>query len=436
MHFNSQLTTHNSQLTTHNFMVNIRFVILLGVFCVLGIVGMQVYWLSKAWDVREKQFRQEIFISLSEVARKIAILHETSPNINSVEELSPQYFVVNVNTEIDANVLEYYLKTEFQKKNLITNFEYGIYDCATDKVVYGKFVKMNQNDNNITQDKHLPKWDKFNYYFGIRFPQKTGFLLQELNIWLGLSAILGVVVVFFGYAMFVILKQKRLSSLQKDFINTLTHEFKTPISTISLATQTLSKVEILNQPERHLKYVTIIAEENNRLKNQVERVLQLARIEKEEIQLQKENIILDDFLVDFLKNWQEQFEIILELNAQNTTIFADKVHLGNIINTMLDNATKYVNKTPKIIIKTISKTEKNKKIILFSMEDNGIGIAQEHQKHIFDTFYRVPTGNLHNVKGFGLGLSYVKTIVRLHHWEISLKSKLNEGTAIQLRIIN
>ncbi len=183
-----------------------------------------------------------------------------------------------------------------------------------------------------------------------------------------------------------------------------------------------------------MKYVTIIAEENNRLKNQVERVLQLARIEKEEIQLQKENIILDDFLVDFLKNWQEQFDIILDLNAQNIAVFADKVHLGNIINTMLDNATKYINKTPKITIKTNTKD----KIIFFSIEDNGIGIAKEHQKHIFDTFYRVPTGNLHNVKGFGLGLSYVKTIVRLHHWQISLKSKLNEGTniLIQLRMTN
>jgi two-component system, OmpR family, phosphate regulon sensor histidine kinase PhoR len=411
-------------------MVKIRLVILLGVACVLGIVGTQVYWLQNAWNVKERQFQQEAFIALSEVARQIALLNNIVPSINFVQQLSPDYFVVNVNSEIDANVLEYYLKTEFQKKNLFISFEYGIYNCSTDEVVYGKYVQMKQNIEIFPKNQNLPKWEKYNYYFGIRFPEKASFLLQELHIWVGMSAILGVVVVFFGYAMFIILKQKRLSELQKDFINNLTHEFKTPISTISLATQTLLKPEILSQPERHLKYVSIITNENNRLKNQVERVLQLARIEKEEVQLQKEKIQLDDFLQDFLKNWCEQYEIILKLNVPQIAILADKVHFGNVMNTILDNATKYAEKKPSIVVST----QKMDKYAQISIQDNGIGIAPEHQKHIFDRFYRVSTGNIHDIKGFGLGLNYVKMIARLHRWEVFLKSEKNVGTIITLKI--
>jgi two-component system phosphate regulon sensor histidine kinase PhoR len=245
------------------------------------------------------------------------------------------------------------------------------------------------------------------------------------------------VIIFFGYTLFIILKQKRLSEIQKDFINNMTHEFKTPISTIAVATEVLKDPAILNQPERLLNYSSIIEKENSRLKQQVERVLQVARLDKEDFGLKKEILDVHQIIQDAIKNTsmtlqEKQGRIVCDLSAIEREVPVDKLHLTNVIQNLIDNAIKYCKTIPEITIKTTNELKR----LVIEVHDNGIGISAENQKRIFQKFFRVPTGNVHDVKGFGLGLSYVKTIVEVHGGNIKVESELGKGSVFRIYLPN
>jgi two-component system phosphate regulon sensor histidine kinase PhoR len=239
--------------------------------------------------------------------------------------------------------------------------------------------------------------------------------------------VLLVVIFFFVYTLLVILRQRRLSEVQKDFINNMTHEFKTPISTIAISTQVLKDPGIVQFPERLLNYATIIENENQRLKQQVERVLQMARIEKEDLGLKKEKLDFHELINEAVKNKSfqtAQASIQLKLEATTSTTTVDKLHMVNVLYNLLDNAIKYNNRKPEIQLATFT----HNKMLQIEILDNGIGIHKDNLKKIFNRFYRVPTGNLHDVKGFGLGLSYVKRIVEAHAGKILVSSVPEHGS--------
>lgn len=407
----------------------IRLLIILGTLSITGIIAVQAYWVKRAFDLKEQQFRQTVMISLRNVANKISSLYKLSSIENPVSQLSSDYYVANLRIPLDADVLEHCLKEEFKKQNLQTDFEYGIYDCNTDRIVDGAHINSNFEESTALK-KTLPKTDKYLNYFGVRFPSKTSFLAARLDIWVISSLITLVVTAFFGYSMFVILRQKRLSEVQRDFINNMTHEFQTPISTIKVATDVLSQTKIMEQPERLKKYVHIIRQENNRLKNQVESVLNTARMERGKmdlnIELQELHTIIND-VTEGIKAEQED-SLSIELNAARTSIYADRTQLISLIRNLLENAIKYSGKQPSIKIKTENIDDN----LVLSISDNGIGIAKEHQSKIFNKFYRVPTGNTHNVKGFGLGLSYVREIVKAHKWDIKVDSEPGKGSTFTI----
>lgn len=407
----------------------IRLLILLGTLSITGIIAVQAYWVKRAFDLKEQQFRQTVMISLRNVANKISSLYKLSSIENPVSQLSSDYYVANLRIPLDADVLEHYLKEEFKKQNLQTDFEYGIYDCDTDKIMYGAHINSDFEESSALK-KTLPKTDKYLNYFGVRFPSKTSFLAARLDIWVISSLITLVVTAFFGYSMFVILRQKRLSEVQRDFINNMTHEFQTPISTIRVATDVLSQAKIMDQPERLKKYVHIIRQENNRLKNQVESVLNTARMERGKMQLDVQLQELHSIIYDVTEGVKAELEdsLSIELNATRTSIYADRTQLISLIRNLLENAIKYSGKKPCISILT----ENVGDTLVLSISDKGIGIAKEHQSKIFNKFYRVPTGNTHNVKGFGLGLSYVKEIVRAHKWEIKVDSETGKGSTFTI----
>ena len=220
--------------------------------------------MQKAWNIKEKQFNQTIFIGLQNVAEKLSTYSQTEPpNENPVNQLSSNYFVVNTDCIIDVNVLDYYLRTEFDKLNIDTDYEYAVYDCHNDKMVYGNYVSIKGKDNSIEMTTNMPKYSEYVYYFGVNFPSKTNSLTGDMGLWIIFSAILLVSVIFFSYAIFIILRQKRLSELQKDFINNMTHEFKTPISSINISADVISNPEIVNDPERLQNYGGIIKQEES-----------------------------------------------------------------------------------------------------------------------------------------------------------------------------
>jgi two-component system phosphate regulon sensor histidine kinase PhoR len=268
----------------------------------------------------------------------------------------------------------------------------------------------------------------------ISFPDQFGFLLKQIWFTLSSSVFLVVLIIFsFAYAVLTIIRQKKLSEMKNDFINNMTHELKTPISTVSLACEALQDQEISRNESFFNKYVQVINDENNRLGRQVEKVLQMARLEREDFKLNLERLDLHEIVENSIGNIKLQVEkrggnITCDLHASRTNLNSDEVHMTNILNNLLDNANKYSPGEPEINIRTENSGTGIKLII----SDKGIGMSKESMKKIFDKFYRVSTGNIHDVKGFGLGLSYVKTMVQALGGEISVSSTLLKGSRFQL----
>jgi two-component system phosphate regulon sensor histidine kinase PhoR len=413
----------------------IRFIVILGTLCIVGITITQFYWVRRAFDLKEDEFERTVNAALFNVANQIFNINNTpSPAANPVKQVSTNYFIVMVNGDVDASLLEFLLRSEFEKRNIRVDFEYGVYDCSSEKMKYGDYVPLQTAKEKIT-NKKLPAWNHYAYYFGVQFPNREAHLINQLGIWSFSSLVLLVVIIFFAYTLFIILKQKRLSEIQKDFINNMTHEFKTPISTIALSTEVLKNPSIIHHPDRLFNYTDIIEKENSRLKQHVERVLQMARLDKEDFGLKKELLNAEHVIQESIKNSshalnEKNGSVRCEFNATNHQLVADRLHLTNVFNNLIDNAIKYCKGEPAIVITTSSQNGN----IVFVVSDNGIGISAEHHRRIFQKFYRVPTGNVHDVKGFGLGLSYVKTIVEAHRGSIRVESELGKGCTFRMSL--
>lgn len=262
------------------------------------------------------------------------------------------------------------------------------------------------------------------------FPGKNKLLWRSLwpNV-IGMTLFMLIILLSFAYTVNVILRQKKISMMKTDFINNMTHEFKTPIATISLAADSITSPMIVENPDKIKRFATIIKQENKRMNSQVEKVLQMAQIDKNEFSLNMTDINLHEVIQRAVENIGLQVEkkggkAMAVLEAQNPMIKGDLTHISNVINNLLDNANKYTPENPQIFVSTRNVSSG----VEVSIRDNGIGMTAEQRKHIFDKFYRVHTGNLHDVKGFGLGLSYVNAIMVAHKGQIDVKSELGKGS--------
>ncbi len=407
----------------------IRIVIALATVSIVGLFATQLFWMEKAFDLRDREFNDRVNIALRSVAQEIMLLNKDSSDVPPVRQLASNYFIVSTNDTLHPYLLESLLDAEFRSRNLKTNFEYSIYDCFTDSLVYGGMVTLSEEPTLISKRPVIPKWDRDSHYFAIYFPDKDSYLVSQMSIWLFSSGMLLVVIVFFSYTLWVILKQKRLSEIKNDFINNMTHEFKTPISTISASAELLRSGSLDNDPEKRNLYYQMITDESSRLKLQVEKVLQMAQFDTNEIDL---NLVQCD-IHQLIRKATTSVQILLDerngtlefdFRATEPIMKVDELHFSNIIRNLLDNAIKYCAEQPKIIVSTTNA----QKGIIISVNDNGIGIGPVQKKQVFEKFYRVPTGNIHNVKGFGLGLYYVKSLVEAHHGTVSVQSDKNGST--------
>lgn len=415
----------------------IRTIVLLASIVLLGLILIQIFWVRQAYKFTGTQFDNKVNLALIQVATQVYKKNQDSTsNRYPVEQMGNSFYVVNINGTVEPAYLENLLRSEFRELDIPLDFEYAIYDCFSDSVLYrhhypsGESRAMELSEIgaivnvvskiNITKDSHK---------FGVYFPKKDRFLVSQMNIMVFSTCAIGVVFIFFIYLILVIFKQKRLSEMKTDFINNMTHEFKTPISTISVSTDQINKDTVIQNPDKIRNYARIIKEENNRLKSQVDRILQIAMLDSTSKKLKLSEIHVHDLIsevVDKICLLIEQKNAVLDtyLQAPVDLVDGDKDHLTNVLFNLLENALKYSKENPKIIIRTYNR--KNR--IYVSVTDNGIGIPRAAQKHIFEKFYRVPTGNMHNVKGFGLGLNYVQNIVQSHQGDITLQSKEGEGT--------
>ncbi len=406
----------------------IRVILIFGTLAICGVLLFQSFWLIETWTIKNETFDNQVMKCLRDVANKIADVNETElPKSNLIQKRSSNY-AVNVNSAIDANILEDFLVRSFDEASLNTVFEYAVYDCANDQLAYHNLCNLTTGQENFVRSENLPTFDDLIYYFVVSFPKRNSYLINDLgsNILFSLISILAVLM--FMYALWVILRQQKLTDLQKDFINNMTHEFKTPISSIKIASDVIMS-EGGEQNARIKQYAGIIKEQNERLNNQVEKVLNIARLEKDQFKLKLEQIDLIAH-VNRIKGMEKiKFDkaggnLEVDTELQTALIAADKLHLTNVISNILDNAIKYCDRTPEVVMRV----KEIKSGYSLSIADNGIGIEKDNIKKIFEKFYRVSTGNVHNVKGFGLGLYYVKNISDAHGWKLDMNSRPGQGT--------
>lgn len=510
-----------------------KIAILIGLIgvAVLGLIGIQWTWIKSAYQLKEQQFYQNIFISIQKVSeilqtdetvkeisreinaykrdtlnRRYRLIFDSlhsSPEVNKPQSLnsapmreeSPSqrssYWISSQTYTIDSTGInqefyaEFYSETAEIKKDLRNDLK----QYANDKEFVDRLIKKLSRPEKRIQEQISPEkmdlllrsqlnesgiWINFEYailddhrnimmqsdsfkhntnmklyggrvsstesttpnFLVLYFPTEKNYLMTSLG-YMGTSSIfLTIVILFiFGYIIFFIFRQKRVAEIRNDFVNNMTHELKTPISTISLASQMLHDPSIPTENKNIGHLSKVILDESKRLSFQVEKVLQTAIFEKGKINLKIRRLDLNELINSVVKNFIIQVksrngQIIKNLDAEYAVVNVDEVHFANVVLNLLDNALKYCKTEPYITVSTVNK----KKYIAIVITDNGIGISKDNQKHIFEKFYRVPTGNIHNVKGFGLGLSYVKKIVLEHGGKISLTSELNKGTTFEILI--
>lgn len=411
----------------------VKIIVLAGIVAFIGIIAIQVYWLKKAFEEEEKKFNQNVQVSLLEVAGEINHYYGyTTPHANPVERLSDDYYVVNMRNDFQAKVLEMLLVNKFRAKGINTNFEYAIYDCETDDMLYGSYVRINQKDPS-NPSTYFPKVKNLVYYFAVRFPGKTGFIYQSLRGWIIVCAIMVVILLIYLYALYIILQQQRYARLQKDFINNMTHEFKTPLASILIASQFISKNEQVSGDEKLGRYARIITEQGRKLDNHLEKILNLAQYENNPMLLEKEKIDIMASIhktIDIIQLKYPEAIVDCQPYSGNRIITADPFHFSNIMYNLLDNSIKYCEKRALIEISL----EQKPKGLLLRIKDNGIGIAQRDLKHIFEKFYRVHEEKKKPVPGFGLGLFYVHKICQLHGWTLRAESVPGSGTSMTILI--
>lgn len=479
----------------------IRLIIGLMTVALIGVICLQIYWISWSIRLNEEQFDKNVYAALNRVADKlqyyedVAVLEalnttygyssEANRNIRratkflengfstrrisradslpnptsgrqSFEDNMTMWEYMKVSQLVDSkplaeriqlDLLSQSLKEELTSRGINTPYQYGVYAKARNSyvVVNDHYVVV----DNSPQVTHGGASTLFNSKYrvalfqkdiespgnlSIYFPNRTSLVLGSVWKTLVLSVIFtGIILFSFWYTIQVIYRQKKLGEMKTDFINNMTHEFKTPIATISLATDSIASPMVVSHPDKIKRFVDIIRQENRRMNSQVERVLQIAQLDKKDFQLRLSETNLHELIQQAVDNFSLQVEkregvLKVELQATRPVVQGDATHIASVVHNLLDNANKYSPEKPEIAIRTRNVPNG----VEITVEDKGIGISKEARKHIFDKFYRVHTGNIHDVKGFGLGLSYVKAIVTAHKGYVDVRSEPGKGSAFTL----
>lgn len=479
----------------------IRLIIGLMTVALIGVICLQIYWISWSIRLNEEQFDKNVYAALNRVADKlqyyedVAVLEalnttygyssEANRNIRratkflengfstrrisrsdslpnptsgrqSFEDNMTMWEYMKVSQLVDSkplaeriqlDLLAQSLKEELTSRGINTPYQYGVYAKARNSyvVVNDHYVVV----DNSPQVTHGGASTLYNSKYrvslfqkdiespgnlSIYFPNRTSLVLGSVWKTLLLSVVFtGIILFCFWYTIQVIYRQKKLGEMKTDFINNMTHEFKTPIATISLATDSIASPMVVSNPDKIKRFVDIIRQENRRMNSQVERVLQIAQLDKKDFQLKLSETNLHELIQQAVDNFSLQVEkregaLKIELQATRPVIQGDATHIASVVHNLLDNANKYSPEKPEIAIRTRNVPNG----VEITVEDKGIGISKEARKHIFDKFYRVHTGNIHDVKGFGLGLSYVKAIVTAHKGFVDVRSEPGKGSAFTL----
>jgi len=412
-------------------------IIILAAFALVGIITIQFYWMRNALQLQKEVFDKRVNVTLRSVVNRMFDEQRLPDSPVYVCGRGCDRRTTNILTAINPVRIDSLLHQEFDASEITNIHIWGIYDPLSSKFIAGentaKSSKLLKSGHSVSLSC---LYDAEQVSLMVYFPNESQKLWGQLLPWLLVSLLLvGIVVFAFSYMILSFLKQKKLSELKSDFVNNMTHELKTPISTISLASEMLLNPKNIVSDEKTRKYARMIFDENQRMQKQVEQVLQIAVLEKGAFKMELSTFdaheIINQCIHRFelsLKNLNGFIKFVPEATSHYIT--ADQLHFQNIICNLLDNALKYTDTEPEILIHTYNSNGMFK----LSISDNGIGISVENQKMIFDKLYRVPTGNLHDVKGFGLGLFYVKTVAEAMKGEVTVSSTIKKGSTFEVSL--
>lgn len=421
----------------------------------LGLIYFQVLWLKTARETKEKQLRENIFLASTEAAEKLMedkngfmSLNKKADLFRSNEKMKIEILRPSVLKRFTRDEIAAVIRNSMDKhflEGIIFEFAVSDNSITGDQVqsenFFKYFIDSTHNTNIAIPLQPAPGSNYENLtkeeFLVIIVPHQRAIVFREI-FWFILGTILFTIIITTAFFLTIraLIRQKKLSEIKSDFINNMTHEFKTPIATISLAVDALKNEKVIGDKEKSGYFTNIIKEENKRMNKQVEIILQAAMLDRKELQLNIQKVSAHELINNAINNIRLPLEekngiLETELSAPNDLIMADEVHFTNLINNLLDNAIKY-SKESGLIIKI--KTENNFNNLRISIEDNGIGMNKETLTRIFEKFYRAHTGNIHNVKGFGLGLSYVKTMVEAHKGSIRAESAVGKGSSFIINL--
>ncbi|MCU7547715.1 HAMP domain-containing histidine kinase [Chitinophagaceae bacterium LB-8] len=413
----------------------IRLTIFISTLVIAAIIIFQLIWLKKVYNFEQKEFDH----SIAKAVRNF--YDDINSDIDPATLLSDliwrknsQTYFVRITEPVNNDSLAYYMHAELEDENIFTDCFMGVYSSRLRRYVFQAFLPSATSKNAYKVE--LPLSNETYPHITLFFPHRQQYILSLMNFWLITSALLLVVLILFGGSLYYFYQQKFLNETQKDFINNFTHEFKTPVSVINLAAETLENPEIGNRPERLLKYAGIVKYQGKYLQDQIERLLHYAYAESNHLKLNKAEVFLHPVIEKSLDNLgplisDKKATIELHLDAVNDKVLSDRGYLLIVVTNLIENALKYA-EHPKLIIST---NNENKTFVL-SIKDNGKGIEHKHLHKIFKKFYRVTNGEQSPGRGFGLGLPFVKRIIDAHGGKISVESIPEVGSNFIIKLPN
>lgn len=409
----------------------IRIIIIVTFTALSGVIITQSFWMTNALQLKQELFNQNVNLGLKSVANQIMLL-QTGLDTVELDQANANYtlhkqFILS----LEPALIDSMLSTQFRALDVCDEYYYGIFEIATNEFVlvnnpaYAERITESVNQTNISC-----VFQEDQFALAVYFAHNRVFVINQMQIYILLSVLFILIIIAgFWFIINMLFKQKRISEIKNDFVNNMTHEFKTPIATISVSSEMLMNEHIAGDAAKARQYARIIYDENNRLREQVDHVLQVAMLERRDFQLKLTEFDAHETIEEVIS----KFEITINtrggtfhkrLNAARPFINADKNHFTNVVQNLIDNGIKYSPEKPQITVSTRSSNEG----FYVEIEDQGIGIEPHNQKLIFEQFHRIHTGDVHDVKGFGIGLYYVKTVTEAHGGAVTVTSRSGRGS--------
>ncbi len=397
----------------------------------------QLYWLKRVYNLEEHQFNYSVLKSIRGLFGDMDIADDPRQQIKQlVEVVDVNTYLVKLDSIPPKDTLQYYLSNEFEDFDVWTDCSVAVFSSDKQGLLYQYYLSATASRYPNESNSGSPVIKRNYDYLLLHFPYRSKYIIQEMFFWIITAVLLLLILIGLSISLLYLYRQKFLNELQKDFVNNFTHEFKTPLAVMKIASDVLVQPGIANKPERLAKYGNVVKEQTEHLQNQVERLLKTAAIENKKLLIKKEACQLNEMvegaisqIEPFISNRNAIVSFVPDENEP--VIFADKVQLQLVIINLIENAIKYSVNQPHIIIE-LQDTDHD--FYSISVKDNGIGIEEKNIKFLFKKFYRVPTGNVHNVTGFGLGLNFVKKVIDAHDGKIAINSVMGIGTEFKIHL--